>query len=182
MVKFVRWEAESGNGLEHLTIRREPRKIIAEGVVIGDRFGVQYGARYRIETTENWILRRVFVALTDGRHLSLSTDDSGIWRDESGSAVEQLNQCIDVDMSATPFSNSLPINRLCLEAGERKSIKVAYLAIPDLTIEPVEQAYTCIEPGRAYRYEGLFRHFETELRVDEMGIVEDYPSLFRRVR
>jgi len=106
----------------------------------------------------------------------------GEWRDEAGSVVERLHQCIDVDISATPFSNSLPINRLCFEPGERKLLRVAYLAVPDLTIEAVEQAYTCIEPGRVYRYEGIFRKFEANLRVDEMGVVEDYPSLFRRIR
>jgi len=182
VLRHVRWEAESGYGLEHLTIRCEPGKIIADGVIVGNRFGIEYGAKYQIEMAEDWSVRRVYVAMTDGRYLSLSADGAGIWRDEDGRVVEALNQCIDVDISATPFSNSLPINRLTLDPGERTPIKVAYLAIPDLTIEPVEQAYTCITAGRAYRYEGLFRAFETELLVDEMGIVEDYPSLFKRVR
>jgi hypothetical protein len=181
MQTFVRWAAESGRGLEHLDIRREPHRVVTTGVVIGDRFGVGYGAHYQIEMAEDWSVRKVRVMLADGRELSLSADGVGTWHDSEGNVIPQLNGCIDIDVSATPFSNSLPIKRLGLRQGERTQIRVAYLAIPSLTVECVDQAYTCIEPGRRYRYEGLFRNFEADLCLDEQGLVMDYPSLFRRV-
>ena len=71
--------------------------------------------------------------------------------------------CIDVDISAAPFTNTLPIRRLGLMKGERREIRVAYLALPALTVEPADQAYTCIEPQRRYLYEKLFRQFQAEL-------------------
>ena len=33
---------------------------------------------------------------------------------------------------------------------------------------------------RLWRYEGLFRDFVADLLVDDMGLVLDYPQLFRR--
>ena len=182
MSRFARWAAESGFGLEHLVIRQELNIMVAEGLVIGDRFSSAYAAHYRIELAQDWSTRKVSVGLADGPTLSLSADGAGAWRDADGKPLPLLDGCIDVDISATPFSNSLPIRRLALKEGERRQIRVAYLAIPDLTINPVNQAYTCLELDRRYRYEGLFRKFETELCIDAHGLVEDYPSLFRRVR
>lgn len=65
--------------------------------------------------------------------------------------------------------------------GERREIHVAYLALPALTLEPANQAYTCIEPRRRYLYEGLFRQFQAELAIDADWLVADYPTLFKRI-
>ena len=43
------------------------------------------------------------------------------------------------------------------------------------------QRYTCIEEGRRYLYEGLFRNFTAELEIDTDWFVLDYPDTFRRV-
>ncbi|MFP4903215.1 putative glycolipid-binding domain-containing protein, partial [Paraburkholderia sp. BR14261] len=37
------------------------------------------------------------------------------------------------------------------------------------------------ERDREYRYEGIIRDFTANLRVDEDGLVIDYPTLFRRL-
>ena len=58
---------------------------------------------------------------------------------------------------------------------------MAYISTPDLAVSRVEQAYTCIEPDREYRYEGIFRNFTANMTIDEDGLVIDYPSLFRRL-
>lgn len=88
---------------------------------------------------------------------------------------------MDIDVSATPFTNTLPIRRLGLAPGEAREILVAYVAVPALVPEPVWQRYTCLEAGRRYRYEGLFRSYVGELSVDADGLALDYPGTFRRV-
>lgn len=181
MASVVQWIPESGVGAEHLVVRQEGPRYVAEAAVVGHRFDAPYGAHYRIEIAPDWSVRRVSIALTDGRQLELFADGVGTWRDATQERISALDGCIDVDLSATPFTNTLPIRRLGLSQGQRQLIRVAYVAIPALTVEPVDQAYTCIEPNRRYLYEGLFRQFKAELMVDEEGLVEDYPSLFRRV-
>jgi len=105
-----------------------------------------------------------------------------------GEPVPALDGCIDVDISATPFTNTLPIRRLGLKPGEAANLKVAYLAIPEMRVEPARQRYTCLErddQGGLYRYESLdgeFAGFTADLPVDAGGLVLDYPGLFRRAR
>ncbi|RDU98982.1 putative glycolipid-binding domain-containing protein [Trinickia dinghuensis] len=181
MATAAQWIPESGVGAEHLVLMRDGQSFVAEAVVVGHRFDTPYGVHYRIEIAPDWTVRRVAVALTDGRKLNVFANGTGTWLDEHHQRIPELDGCIDVDLSATPFTNTLPIRRLGLAKGQRQLIRVAYLAIPALTIEPVDQAYTCIEPNRRYLYEGLFRQFQAELSVDPDGLVEDYPSLFRRV-
>ena len=43
----------------------------------------------------------------------------------------------------------------------------------------MDQRYTRLG-DRLWRYEGLFRDFVADLAVDDMGLVLDYPQLFRR--
>jgi hypothetical protein len=50
-----------------------------------------------------------------------------------------------------------------------------------MTTKRVEQAYTCIEPDRLYRYEGITTQYTADLPVDGDGLVIDYPGLFRRL-
>lgn len=177
----AQWTPESGIGAEHLVLMQDAAGFVAQAVVVGHRFGVPYGAYYRIEIAADWSVRRVSIALTDGRKLELFADGIGTWLDEHHQRIPALDGCIDVDLSATAFTNTLPIRRLGLTRGQRQTIRVAYVAIPALTAEPVDQAYTCIEPDRRYLYEGLFRQFQAELSIDPDGLVTDYPSLFRRV-
>jgi hypothetical protein len=95
--------------------------------------------------------------------------------------LSAIEGCIDIDIAATPFTNTLPIRRLQLAEGERRPISVAYIATPDLQVTRVEQAYACIGLNREYRYEGIFRNFTANLQVDADGLVIDYPTLFTRL-
>ncbi len=103
--------------------------------------------------------KAVLSLASEDRHLHLRSDGEGNWQDSKGHLVEVLQGCVDIDISATPFTNTLPIRRLGLALGEAREILVAYVAVPALAPEPVRQRYTCLEAGRLYRYsyEGLFR-------------------------
>lgn len=106
-----------------------------------------------------------------------------MWTDLStGAEMPELSGCIDVDISATPFTNSLPIHRLGLAESESAEILVAHLAAPDFVPKPVRQRYTCLLQSRHYRFESLDGSgFTADLEVDDAGLVVDYPGLFRRV-
>ena len=63
-------------------------------------------------------------------------------RAEHGELTE-LAGCLDVDISATPFTNTLALRRLDLQPGENASLTVAYVKLPELTFRPVSQRYSC---------------------------------------
>ena len=97
--------------------------------------------------------------------------------------MPELDGCIDVDISATPFTNTLPIRRLGLEPGESEELAVTYVRVPELLVGAERQRYSCLEAqanGELYRFEALPSGFTAELPIDAEGLVIDYPGLFRR--
>ncbi len=86
------------------------------------------------------------------------------------------HDCVDVDLSFTPGTNTLPIRRLGLEIGEEAEIHVAWLVWPELTLQRVRQRYTRLAEDR-YRYRQ--DEFEAELTVDRQGLVLEYEGLWR---
>lgn len=179
----VRWREWSGEGLEHLVLTEEPDGVRADAAVLGASDGQVFAARYLIRCDAGWRARRLAVGLVgEGPGLELSSDGSGRWTDGSGAPLARLDGALDVDISATPFTNTLPIRRLNLRAGDRETILVAYVKLPELTLAADRQRYTCLEQGRRYRYESEDSGFTRELEVDGDGLVLTYPGLFRRVR
>ena len=178
----ARWQDWSGEGLEHLSLREAPDGIAAESVILSPPGVPIFAARYRILCDARWRARRLEVSLVgQDRGLELSSDGAGLWSDGSGAHRPDLAGATDVDLSATPFTNTLPIRRLELGGGQSATIRVVYVQLPDLTVSIDRQRYTCLEPGRRYRYESVDSDFTREIEVDDDGLVMTYPGLFRRV-
>jgi uncharacterized protein len=181
------WRPWDGRGLDHLRLRVGESGVEADGLVIGEKDGVAFRARYVIRCDPGWRTREVIVDPLDRRDsLHLSSDGEGGWSDASGRSIPELKGCTDVDLSATPFTNTLPIHRLDLGQGESSEIEVVYVDVPKMRLGPSEQRYTCLERnagGGLYRYddEGSFRGFTADLPVDADGLVLDYPGIFRRM-
>lgn len=185
------WAAAAGPGVEHLRLSLGPAGAIADGVVVGVEEGRAFRVRYLIRCDAGWRVREVRVEALeiDADEVVLLADGAGRWTDGRGEPLPELDGCLDVDLSATPFTNTLPIRRLGLRPGESAELAVAYVAVPGLGVEAVRQRYGCLEvgpDGGRYRYEsppdeGLPEGFVAELVVDGDGLVADYPGLFRRV-
>jgi len=178
----VRWQAWAGceAGIEHCEIRLDGDHYIVEGLVIGENEGGLFGLDYRLVLDRAWRLREAGLRTAAGRTLQLTSDGAGLWT-VNGHAEAALARCVDIDIEATPFTNTLPIRRLAPAAGRAEAIDVAYVSVPSLSVEPRPQRYTAIEPGSRYRFESLDFDFAADLAVDENGLVLDYPGLFRRL-
>ena len=178
---IYRWQPVDGPGLEHLILRQGDNMIVADGVVVGsDDDDGPFGCSYRICCNADWLVRSVEANVAGGGLIVLTTDGDGHWRDGDGHALPQLDGCIDVDISATPFTNTLPIRRLSTQLAQRAELCIAWIRIPALEVHRAPQAYTWLHDGR-YRFEALATGFEAVLEVDANGLVLDYPALFRRV-
>lgn len=183
MKRQVMWKPTNGPGVEHLTVEFGDG-LRADGLVGGvaaEPFRIRYDAR----ADEADRIRSVRIeSLVDDAELSLERDLDGTWT-RDGEPFAALDGCSEVDISVTPFTNTLPIRRLGLEAGETATIRVAYVDAPAMTVEPVEQRYTCIDPldgdGGTFGYESLDSGFRAELPVDAAGLVRDYPGALDRV-
>jgi hypothetical protein len=181
--KVVRWRDWSGEGLEHLVLDERPDGVHAASVVVGEADGEVFAAWYRIECDAGWRVRQCRIGrVGHDSPIELTSDGAGAWLDGSRRPRHELAGAFDVDITATPFTNTLPIRRLSLREGEASTIVAVYVRLPELTVTTSRQRYTCLERGRHYRYESLESAFTRELEVDADGLVVTYPDLFRRVR
>jgi hypothetical protein len=181
--KIVRWRDGSGQGLEHLVLEERPDGVRAKSVVLAAEDGDVFAFRYRIDCDAGWRVRRLEIhSVGNESSLELSGDGAGAWVDGRGQPRRDLAGALDVDISATPFTNTLPIRRLGLSEGASATILVVYVRLPELTSTAERQRYTCLEPGRRYRFESLGSGFTREIETDGDGLVVTYPDLFQRVR
>jgi uncharacterized protein len=186
MDRTVMWMQWNNLGMEQLHLENNTAGLATDSVVLGIRDGNPFRAHYQIEVNQNWRVQHLQVKLLqpEGKTLSLKSDGEGHWWHYDGAALPELTGCVDIDLSATPFTNTLAIRRLALQPGEVQEISVIYVSVPDLEVRAVPQRYTCLElnsQGGIYRYEGLYRNFMVELLVDRNGLVIEYPQMFRRI-
>ena len=181
------WVPWSGPGLEHLRLALLPGGgSVADGLVVGLAGQRPFRARYAVRCDDRWRARELRVEVLDsGRPpLILFADGEGRWTAGGGNAVPALDGCLDVDIAVTPYTNTLPIRRLALAAGEATELRVAYISVPELCLTTDPQRYTCLAvrpAGGLYRYQSLAGDFTADLPIDADGLVIDYPHLFRRV-
>ena len=191
MDRTVMWMQWNNLGMEQLHIEQNAQTqmtpgITADGVVVGIKDGKPFRARYQIDTTIDWQVRALRIEGLDATRQSLwlRSDGEGQWWGEDDAPFPALNGCVDLDLSVTPFTNTLAIRRLALQPGEVRNLSVVYVAVPEMEIRALPQRYTCLEissQGGIYRYEGPARNFSVDLLVDRDGLVIEYPQAFRRV-
>ncbi|WP_029007588.1 putative glycolipid-binding domain-containing protein [Azospirillum halopraeferens] len=178
----ARWGPWSGEGLEHLELNVTADAVTADGVVVGATDdGLPFAARYRLTCDGGWRVRSLSVDVVGaGCGLVLVADGAGSWATAAGEPLPGLAGAIDVDLSVSPFTNTLPIRRLDLAAGAGTEIAVAYVHVPDLSVECARQRYTRPDTDARYRFESLGSDFAADIDVDGQGLVVTYPGLFRR--
>jgi hypothetical protein len=180
------WVPEGRHGLEHLRLLVDENGCAAGGLVIGVDRERPFHLHYEVRCDAAWVTREVRVRLLDpaGPELVIESDGKGHWKKESGESVETWDGCVDLDLSVTPFTNTLPIRRLELSPGESREIDVAYLRAPGLDLLRARQRYTCLaagEEGSRYLYESLQSDFRSEITADPDGLVVVYPRFARRL-
>jgi hypothetical protein len=93
--------------------------------------------------------------------------------------VAELDGCRDVDLEACVFTNALPVHRLRLAIGQRAEAPAAYVRMPSLRVERLEQTYERLPGcgGRRYAYGAPAFGYSAELGYDAYGLILDYPGI-----
>ncbi len=172
------WQALEWSSVEHVIID-EGDGWLADGSMVAVFDGRAVRLTYRLQVDAAGATRALDVAeAVGGARLALRSDGRGRWWDADGEPVAELDDCIDVDISTTPLTNSLPVRRLRLDPGQSAEIQVGYVDVPTLSIRAVSQRYTRID-ARTYRYAS--GSFAADVIFDEHDLVADYKDLWRRV-
>jgi hypothetical protein len=137
---------------------------------------------YTLHCDKAWETREARIVQRRGgveQVLSLRVDaQRRWWRD--GTEVPQFRGLIDIDLSCTPATNTLPIRRLALAQGQGSDVTAAWVRLPELVLEPLPQRYTRVGPSQ-YRYESRGGSFTAALETDELGLVRSYPPGWEHV-
>jgi hypothetical protein len=170
--------------------------LAARGVAIADG-PVSYACRYELVTDAGWASQR-FVATVEGAgflrtvRMDRAADGWRVTTAEQGDLAAKLStapppgtedpdrlaDALDVDLYASPLTNTLPLRRLGLTTpGRTETIVAAWVLLPSLAVIVNAQTYTVLAPGRVRYASGSFT---ADLDIDENGYVVHYPGLATR--
>jgi uncharacterized protein len=176
--RTVRWRSLEVTGLEHLQVEEREATIAIESILISERDD-KFGVRYEMTLAPDWTFRTVTIHPVGSDTFTLSSDGEGNWI-ANGREVLELHGCIDVDMSGTPFTNTLPIRRNRWAVEEPQRFNMAWIPLDTLAPFKDGQIYTWLG-GDRYRYQAADGSFEAILTVDADGIIVHYEGLFERL-
>lgn len=178
---IVVWEGLDWKSMECLCWQQQDDGYSITSHLAGVIDGQPFAIHYMIETDPDWITEHVLISdLNDpDRTLDLYTDKKGKWFDRD-TAIEELEGCLDADISLTPFTNTLPLRRLSWKDHQSVTIEAAYIKLPEFRIEKTRQHYTRLAAD-SFLYESEGRDFQARLTVDEHLVVVHYPELAARI-
>jgi hypothetical protein len=177
------WQQIEGTGLERFELCREAGGWALCGTILALEDGEAIEAAYQIVCDAAWRTERADISVRSDagvRAVHLTTAD-GRWF-ENGAEKEAVRGCVDIDLSWTPSTNTLPIRRLNLALGARSGpVTAAWIRFPALAIEPLPQEYHHIAERR-YQFTSHGGAFTAALDVDEEGVILNYEGAWRQVR
>lgn len=173
-----RWRGLDPTSLEVLRIFETSGGISAHST-LSVNSDPSYALSYEWQLDATWrtVWLRLRVEGEEQRSLLIERSGESSWLVD-GIARPDLDGCDEVDLSVTPFCNTLALKRL---AGEGE-LMALYISFPEMTMQPSLQRYERLSV-RSFRYVdlGANRGFDARLDVDAKGIVTRYEGLFEQL-
>jgi hypothetical protein len=179
--KIIVWKGNCLNTTEFVEVETG-ESIAVNGHITGEVEGTLLHVSYKLTVDLLWNIKAVYIDCQSDAafKISLTKQKNNQWCNEKGEWLSQYDGCTDIDISITPFTNTLPINRLHLPVGSSKEDIVLYINLPTSECKPVKQRYTNLG-DKIYKYENLVTGFISNIEVDEDGYVVNYPGIWYRI-
>jgi uncharacterized protein len=182
LLRSLLWHRNDISSLEYCTLVERSAEFVLAGTVVTDLDGQPSRCSYEVVCSSAWLTRRVRVEVQQGTTssaLELVADGAGNWWRGAERLVD-MRGLLDVDISVSPSTNTLPIRRFGLGNGQSAEVTAVWVRVPQLSVEPLPQQYTRTgEQG--YRYASRGGAFTADLTVDELGLVVRYDRYWERV-
>ena len=179
-LRQVVWASAKPPGVEYCTVRAGTNGWALGGTIVRQLDGRSALITYLIETDLSWKTKSVLVKqLLDRKHYSLKIEVKRSRWFVRGREKKRLKGAFDVDLEASPVTNTLPIRRTNMRVGSKVDLTVAWVRFPSLRVEPFQQGYERMSKSR-YVYKSS-TGFRAEIEVDGFGLVRHYGDYWRAV-
>jgi hypothetical protein len=170
--RWVLWDGLVRPSFERLILSQSPTEFQLSGLIIQAHETHAFLVKYSIQLDEHWQTREARIEIENGtrRSLQLARTPEGAWL-RDGEPLPDLDGILDVDIEWSPSTNTLPIRRLALSPGEKAAVSAAWIRLPSLDVQRLEQSYERLDQGRYVYRSGDFR---ADLEADADGLITRY--------
>ena len=95
----------------------------------------------------------------------------------NGREASEVGGCVDFDLNFSPATNLITFRREGMKVGGRAEVSVAWLKVPEFELRRLPQTIERVD-ARTYDYAAPTVGYAGKLRVDENGLVLEYPGLW----
>ena len=177
------WKGLEDQTFEHCVVTRKTGQLEIQSKIEGPVNNVHTVVEYELVLDAAWTVSSLQVKMTapaPEKIIKLTHNKFGEWVDDTLHTRPDLDGCLDIDISLTPFTNSLPVKRLCFKPGESREIQVLYFDLPAFDISMKKQRYT-YQGGNVFKFESLDTGYTNVITFTAAGFVQQYPNLFELV-
>lgn len=180
MVSAILWRRLDQPGHDSARLTEAATGPIIEGTALFNHSGQPCRLEYRVVCDTEWRTMAARVAGWLGPR-AVQTDVAVTASREwtlNGRHCADVRGCDDIDLSFSPATNLLPIRRLRPAIGAPVEVRAAWLAFPELELQPLDQIYERLGESK-YRYTSHGGDFTAILEANAAGFVAYYPGLWR---
>ncbi len=184
---ILTWRAHDGLRMESTRVQLSGNRIKASGRIVAATSSTHpaFSASYDLVTDESGATKRLSLIVTVAerdRQLSIARDEENMWlvSDHQGQSRGSYDGAVDVDVVFSPFFNALPIRRTGLHRRvDTVTLPVVYVTLPELAVNPASISYRSSGPDAGIELHSPVA--QTMIKVDEHGLIVDYPGLAERI-
>lgn len=174
------WSGIGSPSLDYCCFSKQTGGWLFSGMLVAKLQGNSFGAHYELLVDETFETRSLGIEkIGVGKEIMTKVE----FRDDKwivdGKDRVDLRECTDIDIEASPVTNTIPIRRYGLKVGERVDLTVAWVRFPNLVVAPLKQSYERLG-DREYRYRSA-SGFTALIQVDDLGFVTRYGDVWKEV-
>lgn len=180
-MKTVLWTSPTLHSAEFFRLTSEGKGFHLQGTVNLLLENQPSQVVYQIDCDHKWITRGVELRLLlaqEEKSLVISVDDNLNWYLD-GKPIMWARGFTDVDLSITPSTNLLPMNKHNLQIGESCTVNCVWVHLPSLRLDMLPQRYTRTD-ALHYNYVAESLGYNAVLTVDDEGMITKYGDLWYR--
>ncbi len=173
------WEGVSHPSLEYCCMTRIKTGWKFNGMVTARLGNRGFGLEYVVLVDSSFSTQSAKFHLLEGCNMRNMGIDivNGQWLVD-GIVHEDLAGCTDIDIQASPVTNTIPIKRTGLQDGHQTEIYAAWVKLPTLEVEKVSQRYFRVNASEYTYSSGTFK---ARLLLNASGLVTDYEGIWKEV-